>query len=808
MEENKKIFPWGLHPMEDWIKEELNKRANEYGQNPTANIQNEIYSGPKTAWARIFSNGKSKLATDKEGFVMGGTEGFEESYGFGKDGKVTIGVDAIGKPHELDASYDAAQRGLADFPHRPPPSIVSIDSDFAGASNSSFSALCRKTKIIWKCHSLAQLEYLTPYFLTPRITLVAEWGWNHYDTTSLVDLSDTEWLYGIFQGKPEYTTDWIKQSRGNYDLVMGFTSDYSYTLNEFGGYDCSTTILNPNYLIEGKSYANKKDYKADKNNPSGSLQLKDFTEFVFDDMDNLLVKSNKKKIVQKTGSGGYSPTQGGNNFAALKNVNPTGEVVDTTKEMNSIRATGKVFKNKDDVWLRMDLIANIINNFFQLNILGPDNNDTKIEISKFDINGVPVCAHPALKSTSKDFIIPNKFAPRFTSKQKSEKNNKKKLTDAQTPRGNYYTLFPNIQKLMVENELDEKYDDIVEALGTKNAYARSFPMYSDYTDDPDAYDPPKAGYWGYLSDIYVNVSFFKSLVAKNDTVLKLVEELLVRISESMCNIAQLKVVPDTIGGSVYTVIDVNFTPIYTKNGAEKLTRISLGSINSAFMKSAAFDMKMSGDMANQMIAQSASGKPLPNNYGSSNFDPKSMKVSVFSNGDRMFERAARPPTSIENSNNSPENSKVKFARMFTEQNKNFYVYTTEKSTTIATTGAETYATSTNFAGLANVNPTKTVVEKQTYILAENSSDFLKAILLDISDKKALYNSGIMPGTELKIEFLGISGMTFLSQFTLDHVPNSYNYEQCVWQISGVTQRIENKVWTTTVTAQARPLTSL
>ena len=239
------------------------------------------------------------------------------------------------------------------------------------------------------------------------------------------------------------------------------------------------------------------------------------------------------------------------------------------------------------------------------------------------------------------------------------------MTDAQTPRGNYYTLFPNIQKLMVENELDEKYDDIVEALGTKNAYARSFPMYSDYTDDPDAYDPPKAGYWGYLSDIYVNVNFFKSLVEKNYTVLKLVEELLVRISESMCNIAQLKVVPDTIGGSVYTVIDVNFTPIYTKNGAEKLTRISLGSINSAFMKSAAFDMKMSGDMANQMIAQSASGKPLPNNYGSSNFDPKSMKVSVFSNGDRMFERAARPPTSIENSNNSPENSKVKFSRMFT-----------------------------------------------------------------------------------------------------------------------------------------------
>jgi hypothetical protein len=124
-------------------------------------------------------------------------------------------------------------------------------------------------------------------------------------------------------------------------------------------------------------------------------------------------------------------------------------------------------------------------------------------------------------------------------------------------------------------------------------------------------------------------------------------------------------------------------------------------------------------MANQMIAQSASGKPLPDKFGVANYDPKTMRVSKFSAGDRMFDRGVIPPEKIVISNKSEDSAKVKYKRMFTEQNKDFYVYTTEKSTTITTAVAGTYATSTNFAGLANVSRTTTVTEKQNYILAEN-----------------------------------------------------------------------------------------
>jgi hypothetical protein len=754
MADNKQIFPWGLHPMEPWIKEELDRRASEYDLNPTSNIQTEKYSGPKTAWGRVFSNGISKLAEDREGFVMGGTEGFDESYGFGSDGKVTIGVDAMGLNHEIDSTYDKSQNGLPDFPHRPPPSIVSIDSEFSGGSNSSFNAMCRKTKITWKCFSLAQLEYLTPYFLTPRISILVEWGWNHYKTESLTNLLRIDDLYSIFQGNPEIISKKIKDSNGNYDLAMGFITDYTYSLNEFGGYDCTTTITNANYLIEGKSYHNRNDNAPNKNDKTKKTKIKDFIEFVFDNLDNLSEeKNNSKKFPSKN--------------SAYDNFN--------------LSIKGKIFKTEKQKYLKMDLVAEILNKFFEIKMLDGSSIE-KSSIGTFDISDVLMNAHPALKSTSENFIIPNQFAPRFvtTPDQKTKVVDGKKLTEAKTPSGDYYNLFPNIKTIMADNNFDEKYDDLIEALNEGGAISESFPRYYNYTDDNT--NSTAAGYWGYLSDIFISVSHFKYLVNKNDTQLKLIEELLQSISEATCNICQLQL-QSNIGSTNCRPHDVNFSTRNTTKDAENLMRISIGSINSAFIKSADFSVKLSGEMSNQMVMQSASGKELPEGYGTSNYDAKTMKVSQFAYGDRMFDRGVIDVIVSDKSEKTPDH-KNKYIRLFTENNSNLVVYETKK----VKTGEK---------------------EKRKYILAEKNPNYIKTIILDSTDKKAVYtNNAIMPGTEFKMELLGIGGITFLSQFTLDHVPSSYNYERCVWQVSQVSQKIENKIWTTSITAQARPLTSL
>jgi hypothetical protein len=744
-------FPWALHPLEDWIIKELNRRSSERGMNPVEDIKNDIYSGPKTAWSRVFSNGVSSLATDgQQGFVMGGTEGFNDSYGFNTNNKVVIGVDATGKPHMVDAigtttvTVDQGKKQIStDLPHRPPPSIVSVETKFSGGANSSFNALCRETTITWKCYSLAQLEYLTPYFLTPRISILVEWGWNYYDTISLVDLSDIDWLYEIYLGKWEYTGKWIERSNGNYDLAMGIIKDYSFTLNEFGGYDCTTVIINANYLLEGQSYQNKNSTTVDSATKE-TLKIKDFKEFVFRDIDNLEIKPKTK--------------------------NAERDVANILK----IKTTGKVFRSEAKYWLRMDLIQEIINTFFQITLTTPADNLTDVGCMKFDISDVPICAHPFLKSVNKEILFPNQYAPRFTS-----------IDDTATGRslgtvrinsegdGEYYTLFPSIRTI-TEKGYSDIYDDLKTVINPTSA--NSFPVFKEYTG-PEERGKAKAGYWGYLQDVFVSVDIFKSLVESQDTAKTLLESLLQLISRAMCDITQLQLRPSSLNNNVYTAIDLNFSPKF-----DDLPIITLVSNNSAFIRSADFSVKLSGEMANQMVMQSTSGRELPATYGTSTVDEKTIVVSRFAKGDRLFERGVIPPSKVTLSSVASENPKSKQERKFTvdESNKEFTLHKIQDGRTTL-----------------------------YYIIAEKNPAFMKNIVSDKADKNSMYiNSAIMPGTNFTMELLGIGGITFLSQFLLAHVPSAYNYDKCVWQVSDVKQRIENKVWTTTVVAQARPRSTI
>lgn len=786
-----KLFPWGLHPLEDWVKIELENRSKEYDLNPLP-LAGKPYSGPKTAWTRVFSNGISSMAPNLEGFVMGGTEGFDQSYGFGNDKSITIGVDAYGNPHKIGISYNRP-----DFQHRPPPSIVSVETEFAGGNNTGFAGTCRKTKITWKCYSLAQLEYLTPYFLTPRITILTEWGWNNYDQISLVDLSDIDWLYGIHEGRQEFTTDWVKRSGGNYDLAMGRISDYGYTMNEVGGYDCFTTIMNANYLIEGQAYQDKKTEGKDPTNVSGSIKLKDFTEFVYEDLNNITIRNKNSKDVS------IPP----NVTVGLGNLNVGAGKFIARDSSNDIKVStaGRIFKTGDEgffessnsdskVWLRMDLVADIINRFFQISFVNKDGVDTGITACTFDIKDIPICAHPALKSTNKEVLVPNQYAPRFVTYDsgsnqsevlKKRLNNITQVGNAQAPttnhpQGAYYSLFPNILKTMRENKFDDSFDDLYSII---NPTGRSFPMFSAYVPEngPGGVD---VGYWGYFEDLYVSVELFKRVVSKNETVLKMLEELLQSISNALCNIVQLKLIPEINGNGRYSIIDMNFSAVNTKKSAENLLRIIPSSINSAFLKSVEFDVKMSTEMSNQMIMQSSSGKSLQSikgDVGAATYDPKRMSVSKFSIGDRLFDRGIYAKTTVSTASEKDPTGKAKYKRLFSDSGSNFYTFKKK-----ITNG-----------------------KYDIFILCENGGEFLKSILLDNGNKSALYtNGGIMPGTMFRMELLGIGGIGFLSQFTLDHVPSSYNYERCVWQVSDVKQKIENKMWTTSVSAQARPLSTL
>lgn len=790
---SKTVVPWGLHPLPKWVYKEMQRRGNEYGQNVLESQGS--YSGPRTAWVRFFSNGKSKMpgAENMDGFVLGGVYDFDETFGLTNDGYVTIGVDSRGNPHRIphdtavSISNDEKTVFSSDFPHRPPPSLESITCEMAGATT-GFPNACRKITVNFKCHSLAQLNYLTPYFFTPRITCLVEWGWNNYDTISLVDLTDLDWINNMFVD-PSYTLQYLKDSNGNYDAGLGFVVDYGYKMNDAGGYDCFTTLINANRLIEGELLHNQ---SATIQKNDSKIAIKKFTEFVDRDLKN--IDSKKYASLRQQYRIGIPTVDGG---------------IDDNIEDRVFRIDQKESsENKPGLWLRMDVIQDIINGFFQITM----NNPKEAIIRRLTFEDVKVSANPFLKAVGTNILVPNQYAPRFIFQDKAK-------ASATVEDGKYTNLFKQKASLITEEyKLDPtKFDDLREAI---NPNGESFPVYRDL-DIKDVDDNPsdqveadtaqrlKSGYWGYLTDLYVHADHFADLVKKNDSLLKLLEQLLQDINESLCQICQLRLIPAEYGNAVYSVFDENLTSVSTAKDAARLPKISLGSINNNSITSIRFDVKISQEMMNQLVHQSANP---PKDGSIEKTETKSKPIiSRYSDGDRLYEKGTIETVSSSDSSPEADNKTAEEIKAETEAVQ----AEKEAADKLKKEEAEALKKKQLERSEANFKKEKCIFYKKNaqnelikYYICEPEKDFMNYVL-SLPDTNASYlNNAIMPGTNLQLELLGISGVDYLSQFTIDHAPEPYCYRNAVWQISDIKQTVSEKVWKTNITAQVRPLTIL
>lgn len=933
--------PWGLHPMPKWIEKELIRRSREYGQNPSEQIS--TYSGPRTAWVRVCSNGISAhpLAAGKDGFVLGGIHGFNDSYGFNSSGTIKIGTDVHGNYHELpiDTSYtiglDGNTKRTPDFPHRPPPAIESLSCELNGA-NTGFPNLCRKATIRWKCNSLSQLNYLLPYFFTPRISCVFEWGWNYYDTISLVDLTDKEWIAEMFT-IPERSLDWIRRSNGNYDVAVGQIFDYGFKLNELGGYDCYTTIINANKMIEGASTSNRKVTVVSGKEDIPLLDMPKFAEkylMSIDSNDPYYVSLRKDLGLENFGN----PPINDRVFRITQSASPKNTVTEDSK-----------------LWLRMDLVQDIINAFYK----GKAGDPLESPINEFYIKNAIISANRFMKSVNKNVLVPNQYAPRLTTNTEKNQPGESQLEDS-----TYRDLFKEKMSAVTQQQnLTNKIDDLRELI---NPRGRSFPVYEKLLDSVGPGD------WGYLSDLFFNAYTLKQIILRNDTLLRLIEEILQTINESLCQVCQLKLVPSEYSNGLFSVLDNNMPGVTGNSATNNLVKIRLGALGSAFLKNVQFEVKTTSEMQGQIVFQSANLVRENGDTNVKNITANPLKFQ-YSQGDRIFSKInldkkklapiattntstvtigqpaqnaigqqINTPSST-NQNLQPTGEGVAAVNQPTDQpagapipnaanaavapyadrgglrgagaedttgtnttstnntNTSATAVTTVTNTTNAPARPESPPTSddrparkesnsndffmyykevgidlrilkdgvvpgVNPIGpeVPGVNPTEpepvssqpqpvlgitlgqdlfgmpeldqpitvpsvpnifelggrssavnTVntsntnsAERETisYILYEKNKDFMRNILFKPEVKTSYGTGNIMPGTTMTLEFSGISGINYLSQFVIDHAPETYNYLNAVWQVDDIKHEVSEKNWTTTVIAAVRPLT--
>jgi len=279
---------WEIQNVPTQMIRELRRRKNgtsfgfSYPKDVTTiNFDNSYssYKGPLTPWVRVFSNSTGKpsnvltppsgylirkndpLFQGYDGFILKGGDGFYDAFGYdnntglkdNKDKNATIGYQADGKPHYLNANVTQLQYSTTSdpkFPQNnsvprilPPPGVTSVNV------KQSKEFLTFAT-IKFKCYSLAQLEYLTPFFLNPGINLFVEFGWNLFNQKSLVNLKEPNDCWKLIS-KPQTALDLSNLSNGNYGCVTGIITKYKFSTNDGFVYDCDVEMTSRQGLYAG-----------------------------------------------------------------------------------------------------------------------------------------------------------------------------------------------------------------------------------------------------------------------------------------------------------------------------------------------------------------------------------------------------------------------------------------------------------------------------------------------------------------------------------------------------------------------------
>tara|TARA_Y100000310_G_scaffold84904_2_gene81761 strand:- start:17 stop:4087 length:4071 start_codon:yes stop_codon:yes gene_type:complete len=219
--------------------------------------RNLNYMMARTPWLRMTSF--TPINEDLEPIVMMGGE----LNSFGKPGE---NFDATNQDFFQTSFYDwehdrgSKYIGLGKLmPYRPLPGVKDISVEYKGGGMKLGAT--RTAEISWTCWTWEELDRLTPHFLDAGRSVLLEWGWSGLGKLKSVELLDIfkvttgegesrEGLIGSRQLDPEKIKNLnqtilghVQEQNGHYDGMLGLIQDFSWDVNDTGGFDCTTTLV-------------------------------------------------------------------------------------------------------------------------------------------------------------------------------------------------------------------------------------------------------------------------------------------------------------------------------------------------------------------------------------------------------------------------------------------------------------------------------------------------------------------------------------------------------------------------------------
>lgn len=243
----------GTH-IPNWLLEQLQTRSKKGTQanRDNANLQ---YLGNKTGWVRLVSSinitepSDTKYFSELTGLTL--TKPEDLSKNFVLYGGVSKYNNQGGKTnYELRKGFKETysllgDQEVRDFGYRPMPGLSRVVIETQGRLGS-----IRGATIEFKVWDKSQLDVIDALYFKLGYTMFLEWGNTFYYESESSNLSATE-LFSLDPFKDNLTKEQIalelgskrRESKGNYDGMLGMVSNFSFSYNQEGGYDCILKLV-------------------------------------------------------------------------------------------------------------------------------------------------------------------------------------------------------------------------------------------------------------------------------------------------------------------------------------------------------------------------------------------------------------------------------------------------------------------------------------------------------------------------------------------------------------------------------------
>jgi len=181
---------------------------------------------------------------------------------------------------------------------RPMPGIESISVESKGEYGS-----LRKITITWFCPSVEDLDILAPYWLTPGISVLVEWGWsNAGQIPVMIDIYDETKMVDLYQHPIKILNDIVLKAgsdgtidadyAGNQDFFMGIITNFTWNMNDDGTFGCTTELttfgetmlamnLNKDVKSTGGSATTSDLADGEKKKPHRLYNIREFVDIAF-----------------------------------------------------------------------------------------------------------------------------------------------------------------------------------------------------------------------------------------------------------------------------------------------------------------------------------------------------------------------------------------------------------------------------------------------------------------------------------------------------------------------------------------------